>query len=273
MTLSPAQLPSVTTDLTETTTPAPPALRPWLTELGRIPANRVAVPFAHIPWAATMIVLRTTQDHGSRDPLVLGPRTRASYATADKPLGCLRLRLAPGATGPVLGVGAGDLTDRVVRLAELPGPVAGLAGEMAELRHDELLPYLEERLPQRIRETPTQRLHRTLLRNAVDTVSAEPSGGTVPALAGALAVSERQLRNLFTTGIGVSPKHYTRIDRVRRVLAGAGTTSWSQLAAGAGYYDHSHMSAEFRSLMGVSPSSFLDGSRLPVQRCRPSGFG
>ncbi|MGW6331720.1 helix-turn-helix domain-containing protein [Nocardia rhamnosiphila] len=274
MTRSPAPLPSVTTDLTETTTPAPPTLRPWLTELGRIPANRdFAVPFAHIPWATTMIVLRTGQDHGSRDPLVLGPRTRASYATADKPLGCLRLRLAPGATGPVLGVGAGELTDRVVRLAELPGPAAGLAAELAELRHDELLPYLAERLPRRIRESPTQRLHRTLLRTAVDTVSAESTGGTVPALARALAVSERQLRNLFTAGIGVSPKHYTRIDRVRRVLAAAGTSSWSHLAAGAGYYDQSHMSAEFRSLMGVSPRSFLDGTRIPVLPCRPSRLG
>ncbi|MGW0180278.1 helix-turn-helix domain-containing protein [Nocardia sp. NPDC003345] len=262
----------VTSDLVETTAPAPGTLRPWLTELGRIPTVRNArVPFAHIPEAATMIVLRT-EDHGPRDALVLGPRTRAMYAAADKPLGCLRLRLAPGATGPLLGVAAGDLTDRVVRLADLPGPAAQLAADLVELGPGELFPYLEQRLPQRIRETPTQRQHRRLLRTAVDSVSARPGAASIPTLAHVLSVSERQLRNLFGAGIGVSPKHYTRIDRVRRLVARLGTSPSSQLAAGAGYYDQSHMNAEFRALMRVSPGSFLGGARLPVQPCRPSMY-
>ncbi|WP_280425652.1 helix-turn-helix domain-containing protein [Nocardia carnea] len=261
--------PSVNTDLSATVVPAPDSLRPWITELGRIPAVReLSGPFAHLPQATTMIVLRT-EDHGPRDALVLGPRTKASYAEADKPLGCLRLRLAAGATPILLGVRAVDLTDRVVRLAELPGPAAEMAAELTELRPDELFPYLEQRLPHVVRENPTQRSHRGLLHRAVDTVSAQVADRTVPVLANSLAVSERQLRNLFIAGIGVSPKHYARIERVRRVLTRAGSSPWSQLAVHTGYYDHSHMTAEFRSLMGVSPGSFLSGARPPADPCRP----
>ncbi|WP_369392907.1 hypothetical protein AB5J72_39005 [Streptomyces sp. CG1] len=50
-----------------------------------------------------------------------------------------------------------------------------------------------------------------------------------------LAVGERQLRNLFAEGVGVSPKHYARIDRVRTlvrtVVTRAGSAGWSEPAA------------------------------------------
>ncbi|MFC3432819.1 helix-turn-helix domain-containing protein [Nocardia seriolae] len=78
-------------------------------------------------------------------------------------------------------------------------------------------------------------------------------------LAATLAVSERQLRNLFTAGIGVSSQHYARITRIRQVLATAGNTPWSHLAAAGGFYDQSHLTADFRSLMGVPPTAYFRG--------------
>jgi AraC-like DNA-binding protein len=78
-----------------------------------------------------------------------------------------------------------------------------------------------------------------------------------------LNVSERHLRNLFTEAVGVPPKQFARLDRVRTVLAGARREQWAQLAAEAGYYDQSHMTAEFRDIMGVPPGAFIAG-RLPV---------
>ncbi|MGW0581156.1 helix-turn-helix domain-containing protein [Streptomyces sp. NPDC002920] len=77
-----------------------------------------------------------------------------------------------------------------------------------------------------------------------------------------LSVSERQLRNLFTEDVGLSPKHYARIDRVRQVLTRAAEVSWAELAVSTGYYDQSHMAADFRTLMGVPPRAFFTG-RLP----------
>lgn len=276
--------PVVTADLVEATVPAPESLRPWFTELGRIPTMRdLADSFAHIPQAATTIVLRT-QEGGPREALVIGPQTRALYSHPNKPASCLRLRLAHGAARPLLGVPAALLTDRVIRLADLPGVAADLAGELIELGPDEIFDFLEGALPQRISEDATRRAQREVLRSAVAALSAEPNG-SMRALAGDLAVSERQLRNLFTAGIGVSPKHFARIDRLRRILAQARNTpsaqfsastvddapspSLAQLAADNGYFDQSHMTADFRTLMGVPPSSFLRGAVPTPSPCRP----
>lgn len=277
--------PVVTADLVEATVPAPESLRPWFTELGRIPPVReLADSFAHIPQAATTIVLRT-QESGPREALVIGPQTRALYSHPNKPASCLRLRLAHGAARPLLGVPAALLTDRVIRLADLPGVAAQLAGELIELTADEIFQFLEDTLPQRISEDAIRRAQREILHSAVAALSAQPNGRSMRALAAELAVSERQLRNLFTAGIGVSPKHFARIDRLRRILAQARnspssqlasstgnyepTTSLAQLAADNGYFDQSHMTADFRTLMGVPPSSFLRGTVPTPTPCRP----
>lgn len=262
--------PVVTAELVETSEPAPESLRPWLAELGRIPTVLdLSEPFAHIPQAATTIVLRA--EHGDtgddRVALVVGPQTKASYSRASKPAGCVRLRLATGAVPALLGVSAADLTDRVLRLDDLPGPVARLAAELTELAHDEVVPYLENELLRRITDGPAQRAHRRLLTTAVAAIAADRPL-SVAELAARLAVSERQLRNLFTSGIGVSPKHFARIDRVRRVLSQAEDTPLADIATGTGYYDQSHMTADFRSLMGVPPTSFLRGELPAPSPCR-----
>jgi AraC-like DNA-binding protein len=53
---------------------------------------------------------------------------------------------------------------------------------------------------------------------------------------------------------------------VRKVIAGAQGGSWSGLAAEAGYYDQSHLVAEFRRLMRVTPGAFAAG-RVPTTTC------
>lgn len=85
------------------------------------------------------------------------------------------------------------------------------------------------------------------------------------ALAGQLAISERQLRNLFTDGVGISPKHLARIERVRSALVRLGHGSRAQLAAYTGCHDQSHLTAEFRTLVGTPPQAFRAG-RLPAAR-------
>lgn len=84
----------------------------------------------------------------------------------------------------------------------------------------------------------------------------------ISAAARRLHLSERQLRTIFTDTVGISPKHFTRIDRLLAVLAGAGHGSWSDLAVAAGYYDQAHLTVEFRTIMGVPPAAFVSG-RLP----------
>jgi len=255
--------------LTEERLTLPEVLRPWFLDAAFTSVDgELREPFAHIPDPATKLVVRV-EENGRRDVLVVGPRTRASYHASKRLASCVQLRLGPGAARRLLGVAAVDLVSRVVPLVELPGTLTGrLADELLPLGAEQVVPHLADILPARL--SPADLSRTELLRAAVEAMSTDagrlPPG--VRELADRLAVSERQLRNLFADGVGVSPKHYARIARVRHVLTRARSlpeTPWAQLAAATGYYDQSHMTADFRTLMGVPPTSFFSG-RLPAAK-------
>lgn len=58
--------------------------------------------------------------------------------------------------------------------------------------------------------------------------------------------------------------------RVHAVLAGARDDRLAAVAASIGYFDQSHMTAEFRRLMGIPPRAFFAG-QLPVRSTMWSG--
>jgi AraC-like DNA-binding protein len=76
-------------------------------------------------------------------------------------------------------------------------------------------------------------------------------------------VSKRRLVQQFREHIGVTPKAYARIVRVRRALAllHDGTRSLADVAVAAGYHDQPHMNLEFRELVGCAPGQFLAADR------------
>ncbi|MFD3747074.1 helix-turn-helix domain-containing protein [Nocardia sp. NPDC058633] len=260
--LTPAQI--------ETSVPMPESLRPWLTELTATSVRHDLIqPFAHPPGTATTVVLRT-ESSGRTAAFVIGAQTKAAYSQPEKPGGCVRLRVAPGATRQLLGVAAAELTDRVIPLGDLPGLLSAVAPALTRLTADEAITRLADALPRQASESETLRAHRLVLREAISVLTAN-TAQPVSDLAARLAVSERHLRSLFVTGIGLSPKHFARIARVLRVLAHAGDTPWSTLAAEVGYYDQSHLTADFRALMGVPPGAYLHGELPHPVRCRATG--
>ncbi|WP_049570032.1 helix-turn-helix domain-containing protein [Nonomuraea sp. SBT364] len=200
---------------------------------------------------------------------VLGPRTRASYLEPKRMPHCVTVRLRPGRARPLLGVAMDELVDRIVPLRELWGARAGrLAGELAvatgpaggdgwERRARALI---EAAFLDRLAGQPRADLERGHL---VDAAARLLPGSGVRAVASELGVSERHLRDVFTAGVGVAPKRFARIHRVRRVLGEVCRRPAAVLAADAGYYDQSHMTAEFREVMGVPPSAYRAG-RLPA---------
>ncbi|RZS32522.1 AraC family transcriptional regulator [Herbihabitans rhizosphaerae] len=226
--------------------------------------------WTHLPDAATTVVFRTTAG-GRGDLLVVGPRTRASYhPDKDVPL-CVKIRVRPGWASELLGRPVGGLTDQVVPIERLwHEDGARLTAELTELAVGgpaaaaTIRRTLEDALAERLTEaSPRHRDHGRLVRTAIAGLSQGPRPLSVHDLARRLRISERQLRNVFTSAVGVSPKRFAAIDRVRTVLAGAGRDELAGLAAAAGYYDQSHMTAEFRATMGVPPARFIAG-RLPT---------
>jgi len=251
---------------TTTPLPVPEILRPWIRAVTVLTAESAAdrAPLVHLPDTATALIVRTAAA-GPADLLVAGPRTRAGYYRGkDFPL-CLRLRLRPGAGRLILGVPVRDLTDRIVRVADLWDADVTPRGQSSDPAR--LLRQLGTLIVGRIEaHSAADRARADLARQAAHALAGRPGQPRqpVPSVARRLAVSERHLRNLFTDRIGTSPKRYERLTRVRAVLAhGSHGRRWSTLAAETGYYDQSHMIAEFRDVMGVTPAAYFAG-RLPA---------
>ncbi|WP_459720071.1 AraC family transcriptional regulator [Actinophytocola sp. KF-1] len=223
----------------------PDELRPWVVSIDVAAASGADA--VDLPDHATTLVVRTTPDE--RRVIVLGPRTRAAYHVADPGPSCVRVRLRPGRAKALLGQPVRDLADRAVQVRALPGlDVDGL---------------IEDPLGALAAAVAKRSVADDLVAEAAELLADEG----VAATARRLHVSERRLRALFADGVGLSPKHFARINRVRTVLATASGERWADVAAAAGYYDQSHMTSEFRHLMGVPPAAFAAGRRPAARRC------
>ena len=63
----------------------------------------------------------------------------------------------------------------------------------------------------------------------------------------------------FEQAVGITPKCYARVLRFAVLLPSlvrCGPRDWAQIAAGAGYFDQSHLIREFRQLAGMPPGSY-----------------
>jgi AraC-like DNA-binding protein len=247
------------------------ALRPWISEIvvaGYHLGDRQVI--AHLPDTATVLVYRVAAGEPG-DLRVMGPRTRAAYHPGKDVPVCVKLRIRPGRAQPLLGIPVSRIVDRVVPLSDLWGqPGRHLAEGLADPGADPgyVIDRIEAALLAHLAiQRPADLRRSQLLQAAAESLaSADYSPpGQLPEIARSLRISERHLRNLFALGVGISPKHFARIDRVRSVLNHAKRGHWAQLAARAGYYDQSHMTGEFRRMMGVPPTAFIAG-HLPAAR-------
>ena len=91
-------------------------------------------------------------------------------------------------------------------------------------------------------------------------------GVRVGAVARRLHLSERHLRGLFADALGLAPRQFQRLHRVRRVLARP-DVALPQVALLAGYYDQSHMTGEFREVMRTTPAAFRAGQWPEPSAC------
>jgi AraC-like DNA-binding protein len=224
----------------------PAELRSWVA--GIDVATAIGATAVDVPDHAITLVVRTAPGLG-REVVVMGPRTRASYHVSEPGPSCVRVRVRPGRAKALLGQSVRELADRAVPVHELPGL------DLGDLADD-----------------PVGALMAALAGRPVDddlvVAAAELlAEANVAATARRLHIGERRLRTLFADGVGLSPKHFARIGRVRTVLATAPDLRWADAATAAGYYDQSHMTAEFRQVLGVSPAAYAAGRRPAARRC------
>jgi methylphosphotriester-DNA--protein-cysteine methyltransferase len=189
--------------------------------------------------------------------LAVGTMTRPLSVSATEAGAFVGVRFWPGRALPFLGVPACEITDLRVAVADLGGREArGLAsiqhGALAGWRAD-----LEALLTRRLASAaPVDRT----VDAALGAILRAAGNLSISALAPALGVTRQHLARAFALHVGVSPKTFARVARVRRILARARVASvvdWTALALDAGFYDQAHLSGEVRELTGRAPTEWL----------------
>jgi AraC-like DNA-binding protein len=181
------------------------------------------------------------------------------HTTHDGTLRCIQVDLTPPGAYQLLGLPMSELSDAVVGLDTLAHPAWRDLGErLAELAS----------WPERFKL-----LESTLGRCAEEGPRADPevwwawhrlvgSHGAVPVgeLADEVGWSRRHLAARLHHQVGLAPKATAQVLRFHRaltLLTTPGAGSISEVAAAAGYADHSHLIREFRRLADAAPSQLL----------------
>jgi AraC-like DNA-binding protein len=174
------------------------------------------------------------------------------------------VRLRPAGAFALFGTPLHELTGAAVDLHDIIGIEARrLADRLGEASSDEaclrlLGRWIVDRLAGHTGTDPSV---------AYAVAEIERTSGTAP-IADVLArigASSKRFTGLFEEQVGVKPKLFSRIVRFRALTAAlpAAVGTLSQTALAHGYYDQSHMNADFREFAGMSPGQFLAATPFP----------
>lgn len=116
---------------------------------------------------------------------------------------------------------------------------------------------LEKFLLQRI---PVPNISADKIKHCVSLI--QQSHGSIPVatLAAQAFMSLRNFERCFLQSVGVSPKKFSRIVRFMEIKQQLKTSSYTHLLSLAldnGFYDHAHLTREFRLFSGESPTVYL----------------
>jgi AraC-like DNA-binding protein len=219
-----------------------------------------------LPDGRTLLLLRVIEEGRQGDVSVAGPRTRAQFKDAAGVARAIIVQFKPGWSAPLVGVPGSALTDRIIPLEQIWGRAGiDLCHELVAVRS---VPAQLDRLSRAI----ALHMHETfeprsalLARRAARLL--EGGETRVESVAKRLGVTPRHLRRAFTESIGIGPKEFARAVRLQRAVRRSATSrDWGRIATDTGYYDQAHLIADFRELIGLTPSSYRQrASGLPLR--------
>jgi len=190
--------------------------------------------------------------------VVHGPQWRY-YIAGHKPCGIVvGVSFKPGAAGAILGVPVTEVTDRHIRIDELWGTRGTSLQE--ELRQEDeptaVFQLLERRLIERL--TRPLLIHPAVA-HALDSLNSARLLCRITDIQRESGYSARHFIALFHSAVGLTPQHFSRVQRFTTVLKQLAANSKTDLAATAalaGYSDQAHMSRDFRDFAGITPTQY-----------------
>ncbi len=248
----------------------------WYSERGALPHIRERC----LPTGCADIVVPLLQDHlirydGEQDTharrlrgaIVQGPSDRFGVRGTEGPSAVVGVHFTPGGAAAFFGGALPGLRNRTELLEDLWGPAASELRErlQAATSPQHALQLLHEHLLQRLRNAAPLD---PLAAFAIDAFRRDPARARVEPVQRDSGCTPAQFIRRFEHAVGLTPKRYARVLRFGVLLPSlvrCGPRDWAQVAAGAGYFDQSHLIREFRQLAGMAP-----GAYAPVQADQPT---
>jgi AraC-like DNA-binding protein len=195
---------------------------------------------------------------GGGPPGLLGPRLDSWKMPLFPNTSYIGVRFAAGATRAALGLTGERLRD-YVGLFEPLAPGCGVE-YMAALRGIETLDEAVAPLTALVRTWVGRNGGRDEVVDAGVAALVHSRGDArISSIAKVVGLSERQFQRRFQVEVGLTPKQYARIVRLRAAAIDAAVlegVSWAEVAADRGYADQAHLVREFAQILGMSPTEF-----------------
>jgi AraC-like DNA-binding protein len=189
-----------------------------------------------------------------------GARTTYSVIDTAEQRHVAMVNFRPGGAAPFFAMPAGEMQDRLVDLGDLWGRAGAVLRER----------LCEAATPaaalQVLEDVLLDHVATALVRDpAVDfAIRALERGVSVTTVTARLGVSPNRFARRFRDHVGLTPKRFSRVRRLQRLLRDAhtgATVDWSEVAARHGYFDQSHLIHDFRALTGLTPAAYRDTVR------------
>lgn len=180
-------------------------------------------------------------------------------------VGChyLGIQFLPGQSRHFIRASARELTDHSVCAQDALG--FSLDGVAERIGAGDVFSALDAMLLRWLARHPPSRGRVDAAIHALASVSPRRH---VHEVASGLGMSRRQLERLFLDHVGISPMAFVTIQRCRaaaRALAARANARPADLAADMGYADQSHMTREFKRLLGRTPARIRNDDVAFVQ--------
>jgi AraC-like DNA-binding protein len=209
-----------------------------------------------IPPDGTMTLAVVGTADGPTRVALVGPRVTALRVPVRRDHRYLGVRLRPGTAAGVLGVSPLSLRERVTTLdAVAPDRAAQLAGRLSpwpsaggfiETMGVVLTAWGRAAAP------PDP-----VVLTMVDRVRASLGRGRVQSLCAGTGVGYRHALRRFQAAVGLSPKEFARLVRIREACVQAlrrADASWAAISAEVGFADQAHLAREFSDVYGWRPN-------------------
>jgi AraC-like DNA-binding protein len=184
-----------------------------------------------------------------------GPNSRASVIDTREQRCLVSVDFKLGGARPFFKTPLGETRDQLVDLDQLWGRDGAL------LR----VQLLEARNPQAMFRV----MEKALLKNMVNPEVPDPAipwaaqalerGMPVSGVTSELGLLPKTFVRRFRAQTGLSPKRFSRVRRLQRMLGSLGDPSaadWSKVAAEHGYTDQAHLIHDFRDMTGLTPAAY-----------------